>query len=141
MNNSSEQGNASQITQGQLQNESKLGQGRSNVRLSRGHTTSWFSCLFDKMMDLWIPYIAIMHGGDRYINTFPNKPLFLRVCRTNLLKTLWEKEKLLIKSNFSISHSVFTLLENFPSFSSNLKLLSANSFSLEESKICCLGKG
>ena len=26
-------------------------------------------------------------------------------------------------------------------FSANLKLLSANSFSLEESKICCLGKG
>ena len=33
--------------------------------------------------------------------------------------------------------SVFSvLLENFPPFSSNLKLLSANSFSLEESKIC-----
>ena len=30
-------------------------------------------------------------------------------------------------------------LENFPSFPSDLKL-SANSFNLEESKICCLGK-
>ena len=39
--------------------------------------------------------------------TFPNKPWFLRVCSTNLLKTLWEKEKLLVKSNFSFSHSVF----------------------------------
>ena len=35
------------------------------------------------------------------------KPLFLRVCRTSLLKTLWEKEKLLVTSNFSFSHSVF----------------------------------
>ena len=34
-----------------------------------------------------------------------------------------------------------TGLKNFLPFSSNLKLLSANSFSLEESKICCLGKG
>ena len=34
-----------------------------------------------------------------------------------------------------------TLLDNFLPFSSNLKLLSANSFSLEESKICRLGKG
>ena len=34
-----------------------------------------------------------------------------------------------------------TLLENFPPFSSNSKLLSANSFSMEESKICRLGKG
>ena len=34
-----------------------------------------------------------------------------------------------------------THLESFLPFLSNLKLLSANSFSLEESKICCLGKG
>ena len=33
-----------------------------------------------------------------------------------------------------------TSFENFLPFLSNLKLLSANSFSLEESKICCLGK-
>ena len=40
-------------------------------------------------------------------NPFPNKPWFLRVCGTNRLKTLWEKEKLLVTSNFSFSHSVF----------------------------------
>ena len=40
-------------------------------------------------------------------NPFPNKPWFLRVCSLSLLKTLWEKEKLLITSNFSFSHSVF----------------------------------
>ena len=32
-------------------------------------------------------------------------------------------------------------LDNFLPFSSNLELSSANSFSLEGSKICCLGKG
>ena len=41
------------------------------------------------------------------INPFPNKPWFLRVCRTSPLKTPWEKEKLLVTSNFSFSHSVF----------------------------------
>ena len=41
------------------------------------------------------------------INPFPNKPWFLRVCSISLLKTLWEKEKLLVTSNFSFSHSVF----------------------------------
>ena len=41
------------------------------------------------------------------LNPFPNKPCFLCVCSTSLLKTLWEKEKLLITSNFSFSHSVF----------------------------------
>ena len=41
------------------------------------------------------------------VNPFPNKPWFLRVCSASLLKTLWEKEKLLVKSNLSFSHSVF----------------------------------
>ena len=41
-------------------------------------------------------------------NPFPNtSPDFLPVCRTSLLKTLWEKEKLLVTSNFSFSHCVF----------------------------------
>ena len=40
-------------------------------------------------------------------NPFPNKPWFLRVYSTNLLKTLWEKEKLLVTSNFSFFRSVF----------------------------------
>ena len=40
-------------------------------------------------------------------NPFPNKPWFLRICNSSLLKTLWEKEKLLVMSNFSFCHSVF----------------------------------
>ena len=78
----------------------------------------------------------------KYINSFPNKPWFLHLCSTSLLKTLWEKEKLLVTSNFSFSHSVFCpFWRTFPPFSSNLKLSSGNSFSLEESEICRLGKG
>ena len=42
-------------------------------------------------------------------NPFPNKPWFLLVCSTSLLKTLWEKVKLLETSNFSFSLSVFYL--------------------------------
>ena len=37
------------------------------------------------------------------VNPFPNKPLFWRVCRNSLLKTLWRKEKFLVTSNFSFS--------------------------------------
>ena len=40
---------------------------------------------------------------------FPSKPRLLFVCNTRLLKTLCEKEKLLVTSNFSSSHSVFNL--------------------------------
>ena len=69
-------------------------------------------------------------------NPFPHNNTFWRPWETSLLKTLWEKEKLLVMSNFSFFHSVFfTCLDNFLPFSSNLKLSSANSFSLEESKI------
>ena len=46
------------------------------------------------------------------INPFPEKPLFLRVCSTSLLKTLWEKEKVLVTSDFSFSHSISIRLEN-----------------------------
>ena len=53
----------------------------------------------------------------------------------------WEKENLLVTSNFSFSHSVSTRSDNFLPFSSNLKLSSANSFNLEESKICRLVMG
>ena len=42
-----------------------------------------------------------------FFNSFPNKPWFLRVCSTRLLKTLWEKEKLLVTSNFSFSPQCF----------------------------------
>ena len=34
------------------------------------------------------------------LNPFPNKPWFLRVCRVSILKTLWEKEKLLVSKIF-----------------------------------------
>ena len=40
-------------------------------------------------------------------NPFPNKPWLLHVCYTKFLKTMWEKEKLLITNNFSFSLSVF----------------------------------
>ena len=75
------------------------------------------------------------------INPFPNKPWFSCVCSASLLKTLWEKEKLLMTSNFSFTHCVFYPFENFFPFSSNLKSSSATYFSLEESKTCRLGKG
>ena len=45
--------------------------------------------------------------SDAFLNPFPNKACFLRVCSGSLLKTLWEKEKLFVASNFSFSHIVF----------------------------------
>ena len=44
-----------------------------------------------------------------FFNPFLNKPWFLRVCITSLLKALQEKEKLLVTSNISFSCSAFYL--------------------------------
>ena len=60
-------------------------------------------------------HFHLCHSGHRtsscfpgvLFNSFPNKPWFLHVCSTSLLKTRWEKEKLLVTSNFPFSHSVF----------------------------------
>ena len=60
---------------------------------------------------------------------FPKKPWILHVCSTSLENTMGKRE---------IARNSF---ENFSPFSSNLKLSTANSFSLEESAFCRLGKG
>ena len=74
-------------------------------------------------------------------NPSPNKSWFLRVSSMSLLKTLWEKEKLLVMSNFCFLTVFLIHLENFQPFSSTLKLSFANSFNLEEPNILSFGKG
>ena len=74
---------------------------------------------------------------------FPHNDTFWHPWDTSLLKTLWEiKRRNCSQRAISPFHSVFsTYLDSFMPFSSNLKLSSANSFSLEESKICRLVMG
>ena len=52
-------------------------------------------------------FIIEVDYNENNLNPLPNKPWFLRVCSISLMKTLWEKEKLLVTSNFSFSHIVF----------------------------------
>ena len=71
-----------------------------------------------------------------HFHPFPNKPLFLHVWGISLLKTLWEKEKLLVKSNFSFSHSVFYPFGEF--FAIFIQFKNCH---LQILSICRLGKG
>ena len=105
------------------------------VGMDKKHYRKMRKCIFS--------FLTMFSKGFVFsvVNPFPNKPWFLRVWRRSFLKTPWEKEKLLLLSNFTFSHSVFYPLENFQSFLSNLKLSSAKSVSLEQSKICHFGKG
>ena len=76
------------------------------------------------------------------INPFPKKPWFLRVCSTSLLKTVREKEKLLVMSNFSFFPQCFLAFWRAICHFRQIKNCGLQTIlSLEESKICLLGKG
>ena len=67
----------------------------------------------------WTFYRSVIHISPKAVpidlcpytrtilNPFSKQALVLCVCSRDLLKTLWEKEKLLVTSNFSFSRSVF----------------------------------
>ena len=89
--------------------------------------------LTDGQMDtgqrpITIPHFSTSCSGA--LNPFPNKPWFLRVCSTNLLKTPWEKEKLLIMSNFSFSHSVFYPFGELPAIFIKYEIIVCKLFQL-----------
>ena len=52
-------------------------------------------------------YYSLENILSSKFNPFPHNDTFWHPWETNLLKTLWEKEKLLVMSNFSFSHNVF----------------------------------
>ena len=75
------------------------------------------------------------------LNPFPNKPWFLCVCSTSHLKTLWEKEKLLVTSNFSFSRSVFYLFGELAAIFIKSKIVLCQSFEYGRVKYLSFGKG
>ena len=71
------------------------------------HQICYLCCKMDDLSPLNNGYFYAYFSYFFLFNPFPNKPWFLHVFRIDLLKTLWEKEKLLVSSNFSFSRSVF----------------------------------
>ena len=59
-------------------------------------------------------------------NPLPNKPWFLCVCSTSLLKRVREKEKLHVTSAFSFSHSVFYLFGELSAIFIKLRIIVCN---------------
>ena len=74
-------------------------------------------------------------------NPFPDQPWFLCVHSTSFENTVGKGEIAHYEQFLLFPQCFLPILENFLPFSSNLKLSSANTPGLEESKICCLGKG
>ena len=113
--------------------------------MSNGECRPRSDCTFVQAdFNLHPPQNKSMVGNGRIklnsLKHFPRRAWFLRVCYSSLLKTLWEKEKLLVTSNFSFSPVFSIRLEIFTPFSSSLKLSSANTLSLKESELSGLGR-
>ena len=83
------------------------GQGRQYCGKMRECLLSAFSCF---------PILFFKAFLLRVINPFPNKPWFLCVCITSLLKTLQEKDKLLVTSNFSFYQCFLPVSRTFSHF-------------------------
>ena len=85
---------------------------RDSTLVVKGDKRGLILCCFSPnssfIMSNFVVHVCYLHFALLFLfKPFPNKPWFLLVCRTSLLKTPWEKEKLLVTSNFSFSHSVF----------------------------------
>ena len=71
-------------------------------------------------------------GQYHFINLLSNKRWFLLVWSTCLLKTQWEKEKLLVTSNFSFfPHSVFYLPKEFSAIFIKFEIVVCKLFQFE----------
>ena len=70
--------------------------------------------------------------------SFPKQPICFMCLQYNVFENTLGKRR---NCNSLFPNVLFTGLENFLPFPSNLKLSSANLFDLEESKICHLAKG
>ena len=66
-----------------------------------------------------------------FFNPFPHNDTFWRPWESSLLKTLWEKEKLLVTSNFSFTHSVFYPLKELSAIFIKFKIVICRLFQFE----------
>ena len=78
----------------------------------------------------------------KVVNPLSNKPCFLRVYRTSLFENTVRKGEIARNEKCLLFPQTFLpVWRAFCDLYQSLKLLSANSIILEESKICRLGKG
>ena len=71
---------------------------------------------------------VIMNIVKLTINPFPYNDTFWRPWETSLLKTLWEKKKLFVTSNFSFTHSVFYQFRELSAISIKFEIVVCSPF-------------
>ena len=80
-------------------------------------------------------------GLDLCLTFSQTSPCFYVSVVQVLWKTKWEKEKLLVTSNFSFSHGVFCPFGELSTVSIKLKIVVCKFFQFETVKILSFGKG
>ena len=84
---------------------------------------------------------AVLCGNGLTVNPLQNKLWFLSVCRTSHLKTLREKKKLPVMSNFSFSHRVFYPFGELSSIFIKMKIVFFKLFQFGRVKNWSFAKG
>ena len=106
----------------------KFRRGKYKKRKFRKQTLRFAKCITNVSFSSGLAF-----NTDEY-KPFLNNPWCLSVCRTCLLKTLWEKEKLLVTSNFSFSHSVFYLCGELSAIFNKFEIVVCKLFQFDSPK-------
>ena len=115
-----------------------------DATLKKGDLCLWKDVIGSRMTlklcaDIHFP-LLLFHSYFGEFNRFPNKPWFLRVCSTSLLKTLGKGE-IAHHKQFLLCHSVFYPIGELSAIFIKFRTVICKCFSLEESKILLFGKG
>ena len=114
----------------------------SNKLTNQLSAFDWLTCIAFTMLKFVTPH----ERTDKSLLACLQLTLFQTSPGINVseIQIFWKhcgKREIAHNEQFLLFPVFSTCLENYLPFSSKSKLWSANSFSLEESKICCLGKG
>ena len=115
------------------------------MKITQNNHDSYYqvvNCLAQSHVIVTMKVILLTFFSDIYlIETFPKQALVFTRLQYNTFENTVGKGEIARNEQFLLFPVFSTRFNNLLSFPSNLKLLSANSFSLEESKNCHLGKG
>ena len=96
-----------------------------------------------KIFVIWLSVKLSLYSLPLHLGlwAFPKQALVFTCLQYKSFENTGKRRKCMLQAISPFPTVFSTHLENIPPVSSNLKLSSANSFSLEESEICRLGKG
>ena len=100
---------------------------------------TYFKCTLNCRLQFVSIWTSLTFSSGNGLTLYHTVLTFNDPWKRSLLKTLWEMEKMLVISIFSISH-VFSPSQSKFNFSAKFNLSSANAFNLDQPKILSFGQ-